>query len=67
MSEEEALRRAREEVAQLEAERLRLSTEVMEGRQGALEEDERLRQRIADLGRWLMEAERGEGGEGGAA
>ena len=66
MSEEEALRRAREEVAQLEAERLRLSTEVMEGRRGALEEDERLRQRIADLGRWLMEAER-EGGEGGAA
>ena len=66
MSEEEALRRVREEIAQLEAERLRLSTEVMEGRQGALEEDERLRLRIADLGRWLMEAER-EGGEGGAA
>ena len=66
MSEEEALRRVREEIAQLEAERLRLSTEVMEGRQGALEEDERLRLRIADLGRWLMEAER-EGDEGGAA
>jgi hypothetical protein len=66
VSEEEALRRVREEIAQLEAERLRLSTEVMEGRQGALEEDERLRLRIADLGRWLMEAER-EGGEGGAA
>ena len=65
MSEEEALRRVREEIAQLEAERLRLSSEVMEGRQGALEEDERLRLRIADLGRWLMEAERGR--RGGAA
>ena len=66
MSEEEALRRVREEIAELEAQRLRLSPEVMEGRQGALEEDERLRQRIAELGRWLMEAER-EGSEGGAA
>ncbi len=66
MSEEDALRRAREEIAQLEAERVRLSTEVMEGSPGALEEDERLRQRIAELGRWLLEAER-EGGEGGAA
>ena len=66
MSEEDAVRRAREEIAQLEAERVQLSTEVMEGRQGALEQDERLRQRIAELGRWLLEAER-ERGEGGAA
>ncbi len=66
MSEEEALRRVREEIAELEAERLRLSTEVMEGRQGALEKDEPLRQCIAELGRWLMKAEKG-GGEGGAA
>jgi hypothetical protein len=58
VSEGDALRRAREEIAQLEAERVRLSAEVMEGRPGALEEDERLRQRIAELGHWLLEAEK---------
>ena len=58
MSEGDALRRAREEIAQLEAERVRLSADVMEGRPGALEEDERLRQRIAELGHWVMEAEK---------
>ena len=58
MRERDALRRAREEIAQLETERVRLSTDVMEGRPGALEEDERLRQRIAELGHWLMEAEK---------
>jgi hypothetical protein len=58
VSEADALRRAREEIAQLEAERVRLSAEVMEGRPGALEEDERLRQRIAELGYWLLEAEK---------
>ncbi len=69
VSEGDALRRAREEIAQLEAERVRLSTDVMEGRPGALEEEERLRQRIAELGHWLSEAEK-EGGTdkgGGAA
>jgi hypothetical protein len=58
VSEGDALRRAREEIAQLEAERVRLSADVMEGRPGALEEDERLRQRIAELGHWLLEAEK---------
>ena len=62
MSEEDALRRTRQEIAQLEAERVRLSAEVMEGKPGALEYDEQLRQRIAALGRWLWEAERGRGG-----
>ena len=62
MSEEEALRRARQEIAQLEAERVRLSAEVMEGKPGALEQDEQLRQRIVELGHWLLEAERGRGG-----
>src|SRR5829696_6182884 len=47
----DALRRAREEIAQLEAERVRLSADVMGGRPGALEEEERLRQRIAELQR----------------
>jgi hypothetical protein len=63
VSEEDALRRTREEIAQLEAERVRLSGDVMEGRPEALEEDERLRQRIVELGHWLLEAER-EGEEG---
>jgi hypothetical protein len=58
VSEADALRQAREEIAQLEAERVRLSAEVMEGRPGALEEDEQLRQRIAELGHWLLEAEK---------
>ena len=61
MSEEE-LRRTRQEIAQLEAERVRLSTEVMEGKPGALEQDEQLRQRIVALGHWLLEAEKGGGG-----
>jgi hypothetical protein len=65
VSEEDALRRAREEIAQLEAERVRLSSEVMEGRPGALEEDERLRQRIVELGHWLFEAEKEGAHEGG--
>jgi hypothetical protein len=62
MSEEDALRQTREEIAQLEAERVQLATDVMEGRPGALEEDERLRQRIVDLGHWLLEAEKERGG-----
>jgi hypothetical protein len=63
VSEEDALlRRARQEIAQLEAERVRLSTGVMEGEPGALEQDEQLRERIAVLGHWLWEAERGCGG-----
>jgi hypothetical protein len=56
VSEEDALRQAREELAQLEAQRVQLSLDVMEGRPEALEEDERLRQRIVELGHWLMEA-----------
>ena len=58
MSQEDALRRAREEIARLEAERLRLSAEVMEGRPGALEEDERLRRRITELGHWMLDAQK---------
>jgi hypothetical protein len=62
VSEEDALRRTRQEIAQLEAERVRLSTEVMEGKPGALEQDEQLRQRIMELGHWLWEAEKGRRG-----
>ncbi len=64
VSEDDALRRAREELAQLEAQRVQLSRDVMEGRPGALEEDEQLRARIVELGHWLFEAEK-EGGQGG--
>jgi len=65
VSEEDALRRAREELAQLEAQRLQLSTDVMEGRPEALEEDERLRQRIVELGHWLFKSEKEGGGRRG--
>jgi hypothetical protein len=61
VSEEDELRRVRQEIAQLETERVHLSTEVMEGKPGALEYDEQLRQRILELGHWLWEAERGRG------
>ena len=61
MSEEE-VRRAREDLARLEAERVRLSAEVMAGRPGALEEDEQLRQRIVELGRRILEMETEAGG-----
>jgi len=62
VSEEDALRRAREELAQLEAQRLQLSKDVMEGRPEALEEDEQLRQRIVQLGHWLFKSEKEGGG-----
>jgi hypothetical protein len=65
VSEEDALRRAREELAQLEAQRVQLSPDVMEGRPEALEEDERLRQHIVELGHWLFEAEKESGGRRG--
>jgi hypothetical protein len=58
VSEEDAVRRAREELARLEAERVRLSAEVMEGRPGALEQDEQIRQRIVELGQWLLEVKK---------
>jgi hypothetical protein len=63
--EEDALRQVREELAQLEAQRVQISGEVMEGRPGALEEDEQLRARIVELGHWLLEAEKESGQEGG--
>jgi hypothetical protein len=67
MSEGDAVRRAREELAQLEAERVQLSGEVMEGRPGALEQDEQHRQRIVELGQWLLEVEKEGGEEGGSS
>jgi hypothetical protein len=59
-------RRIREEVKELEEARLQISGDVMEGKAGALEEDERLRERIVELTRGLMSAKNEHGG-GGAA
>ena len=59
-------RRMREEIKELEEARLRISGDVMEGKAGALEEDERLRERIVELTRGLMSTKKEQGG-GGAA
>ena len=56
----------REEIKELEEAQLRISGDVMEGRAGALEQDERLRERIVELSRGLMSAKEEQGG-GGAA
>ena len=66
MSRQDDERRMREEVKELEEARLRISGDVMEGKAGALEEDERLRERIVELTRGLMSAKEEQGG-GGAA
>ena len=54
----------REEVKELEEARLRISGDVMEGKAGALQEDERLRERIVELSRGLMSAKEERGGGG---
>ena len=66
MSQLDDERRMREEVKELEEARLRISGDVMEGKAGALEEDERLRERIVELTRGLMSTKKEQGG-GGAA
>ena len=58
MGQEDAERRTREEIRELEEARLQLSGDVMGGRPGALEEDERLRERILELSRRLTRPER---------
>ena len=66
MSHQDDERRMREEIKELEEARLRISGDVMEGKAEALEEDERLRERIVELTRELMSAKEEQGG-GGAA
>ena len=69
-SNDDAARRMREELEELEAARLRLSEAVMKGDEKALEEDERLELRIRELARRPMgvEVEVGRGGgESGTA
>lgn len=57
------MRRAQGEVSELEAARLRLSADVMEGRPEALEVDRCLEKRIRGLPGWIVSAEKG-GGSG---
>ena len=54
------VRRARDEIEELEAARLRLSEAVMKGDCRARDEDRRLERRLRDLSRLIMRAERGE-------
>jgi hypothetical protein len=57
---EEEVRRAREEVEELEAARARLSGDVMRGDAKARNEDRQLERRLRDLSRLIMRAEQGE-------
>ncbi len=63
MSAEDEARKVLEEVERLENTRLELSRDVMHGRAGAIEEDQRLERRIRELGRRLQDLKQG----GGAA
>ncbi len=58
MRKREEIRRAREELEELEATRLRISGAVMRGNPGALEEDRRLEEPIRELAHWLVSAQR---------
>lgn len=62
VSSEDKMRQVREELEELEAARLELSKDVMEGEPGALEEDRRLERRIGELARRAMGVDRDEGG-----
>jgi seryl-tRNA synthetase len=57
---DEQVRRAREEVEELEAARVRLSGDVMRGDPKARNEDRQMERRIRDLTRWIMRAEQEE-------
>jgi hypothetical protein len=56
--ERDDIRRAREELVELEEARLRISSEVMRGNPEALAEDRRLENRIEELARWLVRVKR---------
>jgi hypothetical protein len=61
LSRQDDERQMREEIRELEEARLRISGDVMEGKLGALEEDELLRERIVELTRNLMSAKEDQG------
>jgi hypothetical protein len=67
VSEQDEVRRAREEIEGLEASRLLLSDGVMRGDREAVNEDRRLERRLRDLSRWIMRAEQQEEDEQRAA
>jgi hypothetical protein len=56
---DEAVRRARDEIEELEAARLQLSDAVKKGDHKARDEDRQLERRLRDLSRLIMRAERG--------
>ncbi len=60
MSERDEVRRAREEIAELEAARVRLADAVIRGDSWAVNEDRQLERRLRDLSRLIMRAERDE-------
>jgi hypothetical protein len=59
VTERDEVRRAREKVEELEADRLQLSGDVMRGGRKVVAEDRQLERRIRDLTRWIMRAEQG--------
>jgi hypothetical protein len=59
VSAEAEARKLREEVERLENTRLQLSKDVMHGRPGAIEEDQRLEKRIRELGSRLHKLKQG--------
>jgi hypothetical protein len=60
---DEGIRRAREEVAEIETVRLRLSDAVRRGDHRARNEDRQLERRLRDLSRWIMRTEQEEDDE----
>ena len=67
MSEQDEVRRAREEIEELEAARVRLASGVIRGDPKAVNEDRRLERRLRDLSRLIMRAEWDEENEQRAA
>ena len=59
------VRRVQEEIERLDAARVALSVEVMQGRPEAIEEDRQLEERIRELARWLVRAKRETRPDGG--
>ena len=57
------VRKARDEIMELEAARLRLSEAVMKGDRKARDEDRRLERRLRDLSRLIMRAKQKQGEE----
>ena len=59
------VRRVQKEIESLDAARVALSVEVMQGRPEAIEEDRQLEERIRELAQWLVRAKRETRPDGG--